>query len=167
MLIGYARVSTDEQELALQIDALQRAGCENIFVDKVSGVQTNRKGLQDALSCLQSGDVMVVWKLDRLSRSVKHFIHLVEKLDDLNVQFLSLTDSIDTTTPTGRFFFHIMASLAQMERELLRERTMAGLVAARQRGRVGGRPQKMTEAKIESARKLLLDGLACAFAPLC
>ena len=159
MLIGYARVSTEEQEFALQCDALQAVGCEKIFQDKSSGATTKRKGLEEALAFLRQEDVLVVWKLDRLGRSVKDLVQFIESLDREGVQFRSLTEGIDTTTTAGRFFFHMMASLAEMERGLIRERTQAGLAAARQRGRTGGRPRKMTQTKIEAARTLLDDGI--------
>lgn len=159
MLIGYARVSTDDQSLDLQLDALKAANCERIFHDKASGLKTNRPGLTDAVTHLRPGDVFVIWKLDRLGRSVKGLVDFVSDLAEKDVQFKSLTDGIDTTTPTGRFFFHIMASMAQMERELIAERTRAGLNAARQRGRIGGRKRVMTPGKLESARKLLSDGM--------
>ena len=160
MLIGYARVSTDEQSLDLQLDALKKAGCKRIFTDKVSTTKAHHPGLTDAVSHLRNSDVLVIWKLDRLGRTVKGLVDFVADLQKRDVQFRSLTDSIDTTTPSGRFFFHVMASLAQMERELLAERTRAGLVAARRRGRVGGRKRRMTPGKVESARKLLRSGMA-------
>lgn len=159
MLIGYARVSTEAQSLDLQLDALRQAGCERVFTDYASGAQAQRTGLTEALSHLRAGDSLVIWKLDRLGRSVKGLVDLVSSLAERNVQFRSLTDGIDTSTPAGRFFFHVMASLAQMERELIAERTKAGLDAARQRGRVGGRPRRMTHSKLESARKLLDSGI--------
>lgn len=159
MLIGYARVSTDDQNLDLQRDALEGAGCERIYQDKLSGSKTVRPGLDEALSQLRQGDVFVIWKLDRLGRSVKGLVDFVSELESRGVQFKSLTDGIDTTTPSGRFFFHIMASLAQMERELIAERTKAGLDAARKRGRVGGRKRIMTKSKLESAQRLLKDGV--------
>ncbi len=158
MLIGYARVSTGEQDLALQIDALEKAGCEKIFTDKASGAASERPGLDEALAFLRPGDTLVVWKLDRLGRTVKKLIELVESLSERKVQFQALTDAIETATPAGRFFFHVMSALAQMERELIAERTQAGLAAARSRGRTGGRPRKMTESKLDSARKLLAAG---------
>jgi DNA invertase Pin-like site-specific DNA recombinase len=160
MLIGYARVSTDEQSLDLQLDALKAAGCKRIFTDKVSTTKADHPGLADALSHLRHADVLVIWKLDRLGRTVKGLVDFVADLHGRKIQFRSLTDGIDTTTPAGRFFFHVMASLAQMERELLAERTRAGLDAARRRGRVGGRKRQMTPRKVESARKLLKGGMA-------
>ena len=159
MRIGYARVSTDEQSLDLQLDALKRAGCKRIFSDKVSTMKAGHPGLADAVSHIRDRDVPVIWKLDRLGRMVKGLVDFVADLQERKIQFRSLTDGIDTTTPAGRFFFHVMASLAQMERELLAERTRAGLDAARRRGRVGGRKRRMTPGKVESARKLLKSGM--------
>ena len=159
MLIGYARVSTQDQNLDFQIDALTKAGCHRLFDDKVSGSRAERPGLARALDMLHEGDTLVVWKLDRLGRSVKNLVDLVGQLHQQGVQFKSLTDAIDTGTPSGRFFFHVMASLAEMERELIVERTRAGLDVARQLGRKGGRKRKMTDSKIESARKLLASGV--------
>ncbi|MDD5581342.1 MAG: recombinase family protein [Methylobacter sp.] len=159
MLIGYARVSTQDQNLELQIDALTKAGCKKIFDDKISGSRAERPGLTKALELLREDDTLVVWKLDRLGRSVKNLVNLVGELHKQGVQFKSLTDSIDTGTPSGRFFFHVMASLAEMERELTVERTRAGLEVARQLGRKGGRKRQMTDSKIESAKKLLANGV--------
>ena len=159
MLIGYARVSTQDQNLALQIEALTTAGSQKIFEDKVSGSRSERPGLAKALEMLREGDTLVVWKLDRLGRSVKNLVGLVGDLNKQGVQFKSLTDVIDTGTPSGRFFFHIMASLAEMERELTIERTKAGLEIARQLGRKGGRRRQMTDSKILSAKKLLANGV--------
>ena len=159
MLIGYARVSTQDQNLNLQIDALTKAGCKKLFDDKISGSSKERLGLTKALDMLREGDTLVVWKLDRLGRSVKNLVDLVSDLHKQGVQFKSLTDAIDTGTPSGRFFFHVMASLAEMERELTVERTRAGLEVARRLGRKGGRKLKMTESKIESANKLLDSGI--------
>jgi DNA invertase Pin-like site-specific DNA recombinase len=158
--IGYARVSTEDQSLDLQLDALRQAGCERVFTEKASAAKTHRPGLCEARSHMRNGDVLVVWKLDRLGRSVKGLVDLVDKLAEEGVQFHSLTDGIDTTTPHGRFFFHLMASLAQMERELNAERTKAGLDAARKRGRMVGRKRRMTPSKIESAQQLLGGGMA-------
>jgi len=160
MLIGYARVSTLDQNLALQRDALARAGCEKVLEDKASGSRADRPGLAQALDILRAGDTLVVWKLDRLGRSVQQLVALVGELRQRGVQFKSLTDAIDTGTASGRFFFHVMASLAEMERELIVERTRAGLETARRLGRTGGRKRKMTESKVASARKLLGAGVA-------
>ena len=173
MLIGYARVSTQDQNLELQLDALTKAGCQKVFEDTISGTRADRPGLGKALEMLREGDTLVVWKLDRLGRSVKQLVELVSALHKQNVQFKSLTDSIDTGTPSGRFFFHVMASLAEMERDLIVERTRAGLDVARQLGRKGGRKPKMTDSKIESAKKLLASGVPpkdvaiflCVFVP--
>jgi DNA invertase Pin-like site-specific DNA recombinase len=156
--IGYARVSADEQNLALQLDALKKSGCDRVFTDKASGTRVVRPGLDDALSHLRSGDTLVVWKLDRLGRSVKGLVDVVNVLKAREVHFRSLTDGIDTKTPAGRFFFHIMASLAEMKRELIVERTRAGLAAARKLGRVGGRKRRMTDSKIKAAHRLLAGG---------
>ena len=159
MLIGYARVSTQDQNLELQREVLAKVGCRKLFEDKISGTRAERPGLAKALEMLREGDTLVVWKLDRLGRSVKQLVDLVSELHKRAVQFKSLTDAIDTGTPSGRFFFHVMASLAEMERELTVERTRAGLEVARQLGRTGGRRRKMTDSKIESAKKLLASGV--------
>ena len=159
MLIGYARVSTQDQNLDLQLEALTKAGCKKVFDDKISGSRAERPGLTKALELLREGDTLVVWKLDRLGRSVKNLVDLISELHRQGVQFKSLTDAIDTGTPSGRFFFHVMASLAEMERELTVERTRAGLELARQLGRKGGRKRQMTDSKIESAKKLLASGI--------
>ncbi len=160
LLIGYARVSTADQSLQLQLDALKEANCKRVFSDKISGSRNSRPGLDEALSHLRQGDTLVVWKLDRLGRTVKGLVDLVVDLEKDGINFRSLTDGIDTTTSAGRFFFHVMASLAQMETELTLERTKAGLAAARKLGRIGGRKRIMTESKIKSARKLLSSGYA-------
>lgn len=136
LLIGYARVSTEDQNLDLQMNALRKAGCKQVFTDKTSGANADRLGLNEALSHLREADTLVVWKLDRLGRSVKGLVDLVIDLENQHVHFKSLTDSIDTNTPAGRFFFHVMASLAQIERELIIERTRAGLDAAKRQRRV-------------------------------
>jgi DNA invertase Pin-like site-specific DNA recombinase len=159
MLIGYARVSTRDQNLDMQIEALTKAGCERIFEDQISGSRAERPGLSQALEMLRADDTLIVWKLDRLGRSVKQLVDLVGDLSKRGVHFKSLTDSIDTSTPSGRFFFHVMASLAEMERELIIERTRMGIEAARRLGRKGGRKRQMTTSKIESAKKLLADGM--------
>ncbi len=158
VLIGYARVSTGDQRLDLQYEALQKAACEKVFEDTASGRLVDRPGLQRALEVLRRGDTLVVWKLDRLGRSVKQLVDLVSSFDRDGINFVSLTDGIDTSTPAGRFFFHVMASLAQMERELIVERTRAGLAAAKRLGRRGGRKRIMTESKIEAALTLLRSG---------
>lgn len=159
MLIGYARVSAQDPNLNLQIEALTKAGCEKIFDDKISGSCAERPGLAKILEMLRDGDTIVVWKLDRLGRSVKNLVNLIGELHKQGVHFKSLTDAIDTGTASGRFFFHVMASLAEMERELTVERTRAGLEVARQLGRKGGRKRQMTDSKIESAKKLLANGI--------
>lgn len=159
MLIGYARFSSNDHNLDLQIDELNKAGCSKIFSDKISGVNKKRPGLDEAISHLRKKDTFIIWKLDRLGRSLKGLIEFAGHLEKQGIHFKSLTDGIDTTTPAGRFFFHVMASLAQMERELLIERTKAGLDAARKRGRVGGRKRSMTPGKVEAARKLLNQGM--------
>jgi DNA invertase Pin-like site-specific DNA recombinase len=159
MYIGYARVSKEDQNLDLQKEALQRMGCKKIYQDHITGIRSDRLGLNQALEQLRENDTFVVWKLDRLGRSVKGLVEFVAELEKNNVHFKSLTDQIDTSTPAGRFFFHVMASLAQMERELIVERTRAGLDAARLRGRIGGRKRLMTSSKIESAKKLLANGI--------
>src|SRR5215472_15645205 len=138
MRIGYARVSTRDQNLEMQLDALAKTACMRIFTDKLSGALGDHPGLKAALSHLREADTLVVWKLDRLGRSVKGLVDLVNELEARKVHFQSVTDGVDTKTPAGRFFFHVMASLAQMERELILERTRAGLEAARCAGRIGG-----------------------------
>jgi DNA invertase Pin-like site-specific DNA recombinase len=161
MLIGYARVSTQDQNLQLQREALPEAGCKKVFEDKVSGTRADRTGLAKTLEMLRESDTLIVRKLDRLGRSVKQLLDLVGDLHKQGVQFRSLTDSIDTGTPSGRFFFHVMASLAEMERKLTVERTRAGLEVAKQLGRKGGggRKPKMTDSKIKSAKKLLASSI--------
>src|SRR5436305_7815584 len=160
MLIGYARVSTHEQHLDLQIDALKAAGCQKIFTDKISTLKAERKGLDESLSFLRPGDVLVVWKLDRLGRTLKQLIELVAMFNQKGIGFKSLKETIDTTTSTGKLVFHIFAALAEFERDIIHERTRAGLEAARARGRVGGRPkiQAKDPKKIALARKLYDDG---------
>ena len=160
MLIGYARVFiTADQNLTLQHEALSAAGREKIFDDTISGTTVDRPGLAKALEQVRASDTLVVWKLDRLGRTVKNLIDFTEQLHTDGVGFRSLTDQIDTTTPAGRFFFNIMASLAQMERELTIERTQAGLAAARAKGHLPGRKRLMTDSKIASAIKLLEAGM--------
>lgn len=157
MLIGYARVSTQDQNPQLQLDALSRAGCEKVFEEKASGAQRERPQLIAALDYMRAGDTLIVWKLDRLARSLKQLIETVEMLEGKGMHFRSLTESIDTTTPTGRLAFHVFAALAEFERSVIRERTSAGLASARAQGRVGGRPPAMTPADIAAAKALLAD----------
>lgn len=157
MLIGYARVSTQDQHLELQTDALEKAGCEKIFTDIASGAKTERNGLEEALTYLREGDILVVWKLDRLGRSIKHLIEVVIALSEINIGFQSLQEKIDTTTSGGKLIFHIFASLAEFERDIIIERTNAGLKAARARGRIGGRPKVMDTKKISMAKSLIND----------
>lgn len=159
MLIGYARVSTQDQNLDLQLKALSDYGCSKIFKEKVSGKSKDRPELNSMLSQLRAGDTVVVWKLDRLGRSIKDLIHLVELFQSSDVNFVSVTDSIDTSTAMGRFTFNIFASLAQFEREIIRERTNAGLSAARAKGRKGGRPSGLSKEKVKVAEqiKVLFD----------
>jgi DNA invertase Pin-like site-specific DNA recombinase len=158
MLVGYARVSTVDQSLDHQLSALEEVGCEKLYQDQISGTKANRPGLTMALEVLRKNDTLVVWKLDRLGRTVKGLIDLVNQLHQKEIHFKSITDNVDTSTPAGCFFFHVMASLAQMERELMAERTKAGLAAAKAKGIVGGRKRKMTQSKIESAKQLLASG---------
>ncbi|MDX6922313.1 recombinase family protein [Enterobacter roggenkampii] len=158
MQIGYVRVSTNDQNTALQRNALECAGCELIFEDKISGKTAERPGLKKVLRTLSEGDTLVVWKLDRLGRSMRHLVSLIEDLRSRGVNFRSLTDSIDTSTAMGRFFFHVMGALAEMERELIVERTRAGLAAARQQGRIGGRRPKLTVQQWAQAGRLLEAG---------
>ena len=155
MFIGYARISTTDQTLALQRDALERAGCDKIFTDTASGSIADRKGLEDAISQLRPGDALVVWRLDRLGRSLRHLIETITALHNRGVGFKSLTEQIDTTTSGGKLIFHIFGALAEFERDIIRERTQAGLAAARARGRQGGRPRLPGNArKVVLARKL-------------
>jgi DNA invertase Pin-like site-specific DNA recombinase len=155
--LGYARVSTLDQNLALQQDALKEAGCEHIYVEQMSGAVTDRPALLDALQYARSGDTLIVWKLDRLARSMKQLIETVEKLRLRGIGFRSLTESIDTTTAQGVLVFHMFSALAEFERALIRERTRAGLKAAKRMGRTGGRPAKLTEDDLDVARTLLAN----------
>lgn len=152
MRFGYARVSTEEQRLDRQMDALEKAGCERIFLEKASGAKASRPELEKLLSALRDGDEVVVAKLDRISRSTKHLIELSERFDEIGVDFISLNDSIDTTTPMGRFFFRVMASIAELERDMIVERTKDGLSAARARGHGGGRPKAPADAVSKAKR---------------
>ena len=157
--VGYARVSTNEQNLAMQLDALAKAGCARRFEDTASGAKADRPGLKAALDFVREGDVLIVWKLDRLGRSLPHLIETVSRLEARGVGFRSLTESIDTTTPGGRLIFHVFGALAQFERDLIRERTRAGLDAAAARGRQGGRKPVVTGDKLRRARALVAQGL--------
>ena len=157
MLIGYARVSTQDQNLDLQNDALKKAGCEKIFEDKVSGAKIERKGLDEALEYVRSGDVLVVWKLDRLGRGLRDLIDKMQDLEKRGVGFKSLTENIDTTTAGGKLIFHIFGSLAEFERSLIKERTMAGLASARARGIKGGRKNKLSAEQVELLKKMYAD----------
>jgi DNA invertase Pin-like site-specific DNA recombinase len=154
MLIGYARVSTHDQTLNLQQDALTKAGCTKIFTDTASGAKTERKGLDEALNYVQKGDALVVWRLDRLGRSLPHLITTMTDLEERGIGFKSLTENIDTTTSGGKLIFHIFGALAEFERNLIRERTQAGLSAARARGRKGGRPKVLTGKQLSIAQDL-------------
>jgi DNA invertase Pin-like site-specific DNA recombinase len=157
--VGYARVSTADQDLALQLDALAAAGCVKVFEDRASGARADRPGLRTALDYAREGDVLVTWKLDRLGRSLPHLIETVAALERRGVGFRSLTEAIDTTTPGGRLVFHLFAALGQFERDLIRERTRAGLAAAAARGRTGGRRPVITEEKLRRAQALIAKGL--------
>ncbi len=157
MHVGYARVSTLDQKLALQKDALAKAGCKKLFTDIASGATDARKGLIEAISYVREGDVLVVWRLDRLGRSLRHLIDTVNDLSKRGVAFKSLQEQIDTTTSGGKLIFHVFDALAEFERDLISERTQAGLHAARARGRKGGRPSKVTTKKLSMAQKLLSD----------
>lgn len=157
MRIGYARVSTSEQKLDLQMDALRAAGCERLCSDTVSGAKAERPGLAQALAACQAGDTLVVWKLDRLGRSLPHLVQTVQGLDARGVGFQSLRENIDTVSSGGRLVFHLFAALAEFERDLIRERTNAGLAAARARGRKGGRPKGVNLAKQRAALALQKD----------
>lgn len=152
--IGYARVSTLDQNPQLQHDALEKAGCEKIYVDKVSGTVAHRSGLDEVKKQLRAGDTLVVWRLDRLGRSLRDLITWAEYLDDKDVALQSLHEAIDTSTPSGKLTFHLFGALAEFERNLIRERTNAGLAAARARGRLGGRPKRLTKDKRDLAVRL-------------
>ncbi len=157
MRIGYARVSTQDQHLRAQTDALKQAGCEKVYTDQLSGASRERPGLTQALETLRKGDTLVVWKLDRLGRSLPHLVELVGELKERGVGFRSLQENLDTTSGTGKLVFHLFASLAEFERDLIRERTMAGLAAARARGRMGGRPRALEAKQVALARAMYQD----------
>ncbi|MBW7883705.1 MAG: recombinase family protein [Caldilineaceae bacterium] len=155
MLIGYARVSTGEQNLDLQVDALRQAGCQRVFTDEVSGVKSDRPGLQEVTEFLRERHTLVVWRLDRLGRSLRDLVQRVEELPQRGIGFRSLHESIDTTSSVGKFQFHVFSAKAEFERDLIRDRTIAGLRAARARGRLGGRRRKMTPEKVKMASRLI------------
>lgn len=157
MLIGYARVSTLDQNLDLQLDALNQAGCKRIFTDKLSSSKSERPGLQKTIECGRNGDTVVVWKLDRLGRSLTELIKIINDLKDNGVGLKSLHENIDTASEVGKLIFHIFASLAEFEKGIIKQRTMAGLAAARARGRLGGRPKKLNESKITQAKAMHAD----------
>jgi DNA invertase Pin-like site-specific DNA recombinase len=159
MKIGYVRVSTDEQNLGLQRDALEAAGCEVIYQDEgISGIALARDGLIQALAAIGAGDTLVVWKLDRLGRSLGFLCELLERLGKQGIGFQSLTDGIDTATNSGKLVFHIMGALAEFERDLIRERTRAGMKAAKRRGKHVGRPKSLSPAQVQHMRELLAAG---------
>lgn len=159
MIIGYARVSTQDQNLELQLDALHAAGCEQTFQEKITGKSKERPELTLCLRTLRSGDVLVVWKLDRLARSLKDLVEIISELEAKGVGFKSITESIDTTSPSGKLIFHIFGALAEFEHSLIRERTLEGLKAARARGRKGGRKPAMTAQDVKKAAAMLKDPL--------
>jgi DNA invertase Pin-like site-specific DNA recombinase len=167
MLIGYARVSTTDQNLDLQTDALKTAACERIFTDTASGTKTDRPGLTEALKECRAGDTLAVWKLDRLGRSLPHLVETVRELMERGVGFKSLQEGIDTTTSGGKLIFHIFASLAEFERDLIRERTNAGLSAARARGRKGGRPKGVQDASKQKLALALKSDTSRSVAEIC
>jgi DNA invertase Pin-like site-specific DNA recombinase len=158
MLLGYARVSDASQNHDLQLDALRRAGCERIFVETALGTRSDRPQLAEVMEFARKGDTIAVWRLDRLARSLRHLIDLADGLDRRGVGLRSLNESIDTTTASGRFLFTVLAAMGQMEVELLRERTRAGLRAAASRGRLGGRPRALDASKLRVAQALIADG---------
>ena len=157
MQIGYARISTHDQNLDLQRDALTKAGCAKLFTDTISGANADRPGLAQALDFARDGDILVVWKLDRLGRSLRDLIATITTLHEKGVGFKSITESIDTTTPGGKLIFHVFGALAEFERDLIRERTHAGLTAARARGKVGGRPRVLSPKKVTQLQALAAD----------
>lgn len=162
MKIGYARISTDTQTHDAQIAALKGAGCEKIFMETASGAKKDRPVLAEALAYLRphADDKLVVYKLDRVARSLPHLIEIMERLNQDEIEFQSLSEAIDTKTPGGRLLFHVMGAISAFERDLIVERTQAGLRAAKAKGRVGGRPKKMTEDKVKAVRELLANGTA-------
>ena len=157
MLIGYVRVSTSDQNLDLQLDALKQVGCDKIYKDIASGAKEDRIGLAEVLNYIRKGDTLVVWRLDRLGRSLRHLIDTINQINDQGSYFRSLQESIDTSTSGGKLIFHIFGALAEFERDIIRDRTNAGLNAARKKGRIGGRPKKMNDKKIALAKSLLAN----------
>src|ERR1700676_2578762 len=155
MLLGYARVSTDQQDHALQLDALRTAGCDKVFVEVGSGSRSDRPELAKLMEIARDGDTVVCWRLDRIGRSLRHLIEMAERLQQRGIAFRSLTENIDTSTPSGRFLFNILGALSSMEKEILVERTRAGLQAAAKRGRRGGRPPALDKAQIRAAKAML------------
>src|SRR3954451_23630043 len=169
MLIGYARVSTQDQTLSLQQDALNQTGCERIFTDTASGAKADRPGLEEAIEYVRPGDTLVVWKLDRLGRSLPHLIESIKRLQERGIGFKSLTEQIDTTTSGGKLIFHVFAALAEFERDIIRERTQAGLSAARARGRKGGRPRAaaLADPKKVALAQSLFDNQSLSIEEIC
>ena len=157
MLIGYARVSTTDQNLDLQLDALKKAGCEKIHEDYASGAKTDRNGLEAAIESLRKGDTLVVWKLDRLGRSLKHLIEVINALNERGIYFKSLQESIDSSTSGGKLICHVFGAVAEFERDSMRERPLAGLAAAKARGRIGGSPKKLDKRKIALGKSMMAD----------
>lgn len=162
MQIGYARCSTSDQDHALQLDALKEAGCERVFIETASGSKADQFELAKALELAREGDVLVIWRLDRLARSLRHLIDISEDLQRRGIALRSLTENIDTSSASGRFLFHVLASIGQMEVDILRERTRAGLQASRARGRVGGRPPALDETQVRAAKAMLASGTMSA-----
>jgi DNA invertase Pin-like site-specific DNA recombinase len=169
MLVGYARVSTQDQTLALQQDALTQAGCSRIFTDTASGARADRRGLEEAIGFVREGDTLVVWKLDRLGRSLRQLIETINRLQERGIGLKSLTEQIDTTTSGGKLIFHVFAALAEFERDVIRERTQAGLAAARARGRRGGRPKvvALSDAKKVAMAQALYNDKSNSIADIC
>jgi DNA invertase Pin-like site-specific DNA recombinase len=157
--VGYARVSTDEQCLDLQLDALKAAGCHQIYQEKASGKNTDRPELSNCLKALRPGDTLVVWKLDRLGRSLIDLVNIINILPERGVNFESLTEKLDTSSSTGQLIFHVFAAMADFERSVIKERTIAGLAAAKKKGRIGGRPRKLSPEKLNDARKMIESGM--------
>jgi DNA invertase Pin-like site-specific DNA recombinase len=157
MRVGYARISTETQNLDLQKDALARAGCERVFVDVASGAIDTRVGLKEALEFVRPGDILTVWRLDRLGRSLQHLVEMVNALSERGIGFSSLQENLDTSSSGGRFIFHFTAALSQFERDLIRDRTLAGLKAARERGRLGGRPKLLSKEDVNLLKRIARD----------